>query len=519
MTAFTLLLLGVAVAYAVSTWLRIPAPPLLVGAGLLISLSGALPDTEMVSFILSMGVTVLVFVAGAELNPARFAQHGVAAVKVGLAQFVALGSIGFGVSHLLGFDMISAAYTALALAASSTFVVVRILKQRRQFYEPFGRLVLGVLLLQDVIVVLALAALLRWNDGQLAVESALFRSMVLLLIAWVAARTVVPWLLTRLKLDDEAQLIMVLAILFGFAGAAYELDVPVVTGAFCAGFAVSSFPVNAVIRGQLTSLSDFFIALFFIALGAMIVMPTVKTLAVAAALITCVLVVTPLLVAWFAERSGMTARSSIESGLLLAQTSEFSLIVVLLGAQRGHLPEELVAVIALVTVATMICTQFLATEKNVWRLVEIHPSRFREQIDEQDVEDHVVVLGAGRSAKELITELIARGVEVIVVDHDPVVCAWAEEQGATAVRADASDPVILQQIRAHHARAVVSTLKQISDNCRIVRELGEVPTIVRVYEESDVKAIEEEGGIAIPYSEAAAEDFLSWIDARESASP
>lgn len=515
MIVFALLLAGAAIAYGIASWLRIPAPPLLVGVGVLLKLSGVVPDTEMVNFMLLMGVMVLVFVAGAELNPSRFTRQGMAAAKVGLSQFVALGLVGFGLSVWYGYEPIASGYVALAMAASSTFIVVRILKEKRQFYEPFGRLVLGVLLLQDVLVVLALAALMRWEDGQLAVESAVFRSMLLLMAAWIAARTLVPWLLTKLKLDEEAQLIVVLSILFIFVGTAHRLDVPLVTGAFCAGFAVSAFPVNAVIRGQLTSLSDFFIALFFTSLGVLLDLPSLENILFAGALILSVLTVTPLLVTWLAERAGMTARSSIESGLLLAQTSEFSLVVVLLGASQNHLDTELLGAVALVTVVTMVLTQFIATDPNVWRLLRWHPSHFRKELDEQDVADHFVILGAGHNAESLVIELLNRGQEVVVVDHDPVVCDWAERAGARAVRADASDPRVIQKIRAHHARAVISTLRRQADNCRIVKELGDVPILVRTYEASEVDAIEKAGGIPIAYSDAAAQAFLAWFDARD----
>ena len=510
MSAFALLLVCAAVAYGVSTWAKVPAPPLLVAAGIGLNASGLLGSTDFVNFVLLMGVTVLVFVAGAELNPARFARQGVVAFKVGISQFLALGAMGFGIAYWLGFDPLGSAYVALALAASSTFIVVRILKQRRQFYEPFGRMVLGVLLIQDVLVVLALGALMRWPEGQLAVESALFRSMALLVVAWVSARTLVPWLLTKLRLDEEAQLIVVMAILFIFIGGSHFLDVPLVTGAFCAGFAVSPFPVNAVIRGQLTSMSDFFIALFFTALGAMLVIPTLKTVLVAGLMALGVMITTPLLVTWFAERSGMTARSSIESGLLLAQTSEFSLVVALLGAGQDMLDSELLAAITLATVVTMVLTQFLATEKNVWRLLKVHPSTLRRQIDQLDVEDHVVVLGVGRNAETLVRRLLDEDHVVVVVDHDPVVCEWAEKSGARVTKADASDPRILKEIRAHHAKLVVSTLKQVSDNCRIVRELSGIPTLVRVFEDAEAEMIEQAGGIPVPYAEAAASEFLDW---------
>lgn len=519
MTAFALLLIGAALAYGVAGWLKIPSPPLLVAAGVVLNASGALGETEMVSFILMLGVTVLVFIAGTELSPSRFAKQGMAALKIGLAQFAALSALGFGVSYLFGLSLAGAAYVALAIAASSTFLVVRILKSRRQFYEPFGRLVLGVLLVQDVLVILALAAVMHWDDGQLAIESALLRSVALLAIAWMMSRTFVPWLLTSAVDESEARLIVVLAILFAFIGAVYTLDVPIVIGAFCAGFAISPFPVNAIIRGQLTSFSDFFVTLFFTALGAMLVVPSPPAMLFAVILIAGVVILTPLLVAWFAQRSDMTATSSVESGLLLSQTSELSLVVVLLGAGSGHLPDEFLAAIALVTVITMLLTQLIATDRNVSRLLNLHPLTLRNQLDQYEIENHVVLFGAGRNTGELLVELLERDHDIIVVDHDPVVCSWAAKLGAHAVRADAAAPPVLRQVRAHHARVVITTLTRLSDNCRIVQELDGIPTLVRVYEAAEVEAIEEAGGIPIPYSEAATQDFLRWFDGQTDEQP
>ena len=512
MTAITLLLVAAAIAYGAASLLRVPAPPLLVALGVLLKVSGLLGDGQFISFMLLMGVTMLVFVAGAELNPARFSRQGIAAIKVGLGQFLVLGVGGFGLVYFMGTDPIEAAYVGLALAASSTFVVVRILKKRRQFYEPFGRMVLGVLLIQDVLVILAISALMRWPDGQLAVESALFRTLSLLLVAAIAARTLIPWVLTKLKLDEEAQLIVVFSILFLFIGAAHELQVPLVTGAFCAGFAVSAFPVNSVIRGQLTSFSDFFLALFFTSLGAMLVVPSASTVAVSFVMITAVIVLTPVIVTWLAERSGMTAKSSIESGLLLAQTSEFSLVVVLVASERGQLSDEWIAAVALVTVVTMVLTQITATDANVWRLLKLHPSNFRDSRAVVDVKGHIVILGVGRNAEGLVAELLERNEVVLVVDQDPVVCEWAEATGAIAIRADAADLRVLDIVNAKSAKAVISTLKQMTVNRRIIEDIGDVPAIVRAFEDSEVEAIQSAGGIPIAYSKAAAEDFTSWFD-------
>lgn len=512
MSAVALVLAAAAVAHAAALALRIPSLPLLIAGGILLRATGLIDDPDMLQSLLLLGVTVVVFLAGTELNPKRFASHGAIALPVGLLQFAVMGGAGLGLGLWWGLELQQSAFVALALAASSTFVVVRMLKASRQFHEPFGRMVLGVLLVQDVLVVLAVAGLLQWNDGLQSVESALLRSGLLLLAAWIWARSIVPWLLTARRMDDEAVLIVVLGILFVFLGAAHMLGVPMITGAFAAGFAVSSFPVNAVIRGQLTTLSDFFIAVFLTALGASLVLPSAADLALALAMVGVVVIVTPPFVAWFAERSGMSSRSAIESGLLLAQTSELSLVVVLLAADRGILDRGLLGAIVLTTVLTMILTQLIATDRMTLRLLKLHPSRFRRDPEEAERCGHIVLLGCGANTEPLVVELIEAGLQVLVVDDDPAVDAWVHRIGGIPIRGDGVDPEVLRRASVGRARAVISTLRRPSDNCRVIAQAGGTPVLVRVFEQADVDRIAEAGGIPVRYADAAAERFVHWFE-------
>lgn len=378
-------------------------------------------------------------------------------------------------------------------------------------------MVLGVLLIQDVLLILLLAALLRWDGGLPAIESGVLRSVLLLFSAWLCAYTIVPRLLTRLALDDEALLIVVLGILFVFTGAAWWLDVPLVTGAFSAGFAVSSFPVNAVIRGQLRSLNDFFIAVFFVALGASLAMPGLSELLFSLTLIGLVVLVTPLLVIWAAERAGMTARAAIESGLMLAQTSELSLVVVLLGAGAGHVDAGMLGAVALVTVTTMILTPSLVTERNTLRLLHLHPNYRRRQLPALDARNHILLLGCGSHTRRMVRDWVRAGERVVVVDDDPAVVARLQHDGIPAIRGDAVDPDVLERAGAAGARVIVSTLRRHADNVHIIRQFPGIPVLVRVFETANARAIEQAGGKPIRYSDAAAGSFLQWFDDRSGA--
>jgi Kef-type K+ transport system membrane component KefB len=401
MLGIATLLAGAAIGLGIAKWLRIPTIPVLLVAGVGLSFLGALPEPELLQDTLVLGLTVLVFVAGVELNPRRVGAQKRTALRVGLVQFFVLMGLG-GIGALaLGFALAESVYLALALTASSTLVVMRMLQQRKQLFEPFGRLVIGVLLLQDLLVIVLISVISHAPAGAVRMLGGLAAVSLMMGLAWVSLRWITPWLVSRLELDEESLLLAILGILFLYLALAEALGLPLVAGAFLAGVSLSSFPVSGVIRGQLSSLSDFFLAIFFTALGGLLMIPSLGGLLQAIALALLVVVATPPLVTFVAERAGLSARSSIEAGLLLAQTSEFSLVVGLQAWAIGHIGQEIFSIIALITVVTMILTPFLATDSTTWRLMRIHP--LRRQIEVQrPMEDHVLLLGCGDNGMPLL---------------------------------------------------------------------------------------------------------------------
>ncbi len=510
MTGLTLLLAAAALGYAVSRWTDLPSVPVLILAG--VAATALVPvESDFLEDALVLGLTVLVFTAGIELNPGRVRNWRRAAFHVGLLQFAFLGAAGVGVGLLLGVSMESALYLGLALSASSTLVVVRLLQQRQQLFEPIGRLVTGVLLLQDLLVILLIPVVSRYGNGWVDIGIGVAGTVGLTLLAGLMIRWGAPFAVRRLAFDEESTLLVVVAILFGFLGLSWLLELPLVTGAFLAGVSLSAFPVNMLVRGQLSSLSDFFHALFFTALGAFLPLPEgvewIRSLFLAAA----VVVVTPPLVAWIAERSGFSARPALGAGLLLAQTSEFSLVVALLGVANGQLPGELLTVIALVTVTTMVLTPFLATERVALGLMRVHPSR-RRRGEVAPPSDHLLLLGCGRHGMALLELLVISPHRVVVVDDDPALIDRLAEAEVETLRGDISDPVVLERAGARQAKVVVSTIRRVDDNMTLLRMRPEGHTLVRAFHDGEAERIRAMGGTPVLYSEAAATEVLAWVD-------
>jgi Kef-type K+ transport system membrane component KefB len=514
MLGIATLLAGAAFGLGLSKWLRIPAIPLLLLAGVGLSVARVLPDLDLLQDAVVLGLTFLVFAAGVELNPRRVGGQRRLAIRVGTAQFVALGLLGLGAALALGFALAESVYLALALTASSTLVVMRLLQQRKQLFEPFGRLVIGVLLIQDILVILLIPVATRLPQGVAAALLGFASALLMMALALATVRWVTPRLVAHLQHDEEALLLAVLAILFVYLGMAQVLGLPLVAGAFLAGVSLSAFPVSGIIRGQLNSLSDFFLAIFFTALGGLLVVPSLTGLLQAAALALVVLVATPPLVTMIAERAGLSARSSIESGLLLAQTSEFSLVVGLQAWALGHVDQEIFSMIALITVTTMILTPLLATDRMTWKLMRFHPVR-AEVAAERPVSDHVLLLGCGDNGMPLLETLLTAGHDVVVVDDDPTVIQRLREGDVQAIRGDGSDFQVLDAAHARNARLIISTLRRTKDNLAMLKYVDGVPVLVRVFDQEEAEAIRDHGGTPIVYARAAAEDFLQWLDQAE----
>lgn len=509
MTGIALLLAAAAVAYALAKALRVPSIPMLLLAGVALAQTGRVP-ADFLEESLILGVTFLLFITGIELSPRRTGGQRNAAIRVGLVQFTILGLAGLALALSLGHDVLSAAYVALALTASSTLVVVRLLRRRRRMFEPFARLVIGVLLLQDLLVIALIPLMRRAPAGIDAVVYGLLSVSALFLLAGAAWRWIGP-LMTRLDGDDEALLLATLALLFVFIGLADWLQLPLVVGALLAGITLSGFPVDALVRPQLASIGDFFSAIFFTALGALIGIPSGLEIFHALIFALLLIVLTPPLVTIVAEMAGLSARPAIESGLLLAQASELSLVVGLYGMLEGQISQSVFTVIALMTLLTMLLTPLIATDRVAWMLMHLHPVRRRARTL-PPLTGHVLVLGSGSTGMPLLETLLGADYEVVVVDDDPDVVARLRDAELHVIRGDASDVAVLRQARAREARVITSTIRRPEDNRRLLEYAGGVPVIVRVFEEEDADWIRELGGTPVLYSHAASEGLMQWIE-------
>ncbi len=518
MSAFAILLLAAAIAFGFSKWLRLPVIPLLIlsGVGLraLADAGGVELSPELLGQMVELGLAVLVFTAGAELSPRRMRGRTRPILIVAASQFLLLGLAGVGTALALGYDLLTAFYLGCALSASSTLVVVRHLQTRRQMFEPYGRLVLGVLLLQDVFIILIMVALLAAPGGLGMSLLGVLKALGLGVLALGLHRWVVPWLTRRVRLDDEELMLGALSMLFAFSGMAYLLDLPFLVGALFAGFALSAFPMNGLVRGMLGSLSGFFLALFFISVGAFMVLPDLVMLGHSLVFILVLILVTVVFVSIVAEAVGYSTRAAIEAGILLSQTSEFSLMLALIGMASGQISTELFSMIVLITVSTMTLTPFISRDRVAWSLMKLHP-RYRSGERACEVmSGHAVLLGYGRAGARLTQYFTAQGIPFLVVDDDAAVIRRLIDKGVPCIQGDGSDARTLERAHSREARVVVCSMRRMRDAEEVLRHLQGAPVkvLVRTFEPEEVVAVERAGGYPVRTAPAAARHFIEWLE-------
>jgi CPA2 family monovalent cation:H+ antiporter-2 len=302
----------------------------------------------------------------------------------------------------------------------------------------------------------------------------------------------------------------VLGVLAVFIGLANLLELPLVAGAFLAGVGMSAFPLRGILRPQLSSVGDFFSAIFFIALGGLLQSPSAAELMQVLAFTVLVIVVTPPLVAFLAQRAGLPARAATEAGLILAQTSELSLVLALQGMISGHLTQEVFTVLALVTVITMVLTPAVSSRAVMERAMRLQPVRPAPAAEAPH--GHVLLLGCGSGGMPLLETLFAGGEGVVVIEDDPQVVDRLRRGDVHTIRGDAAEIRTLIEAGAAQARMISSTIRRPRDNQALLEMVRDVPVLVRVFEEEDAEWVRQMGGTPIVYSAAAAEDFLAWFD-------
>lgn len=473
-----LLALGAA-AGLVALVLRQPLIVGLIGAGIIAgpAVLGVARSDEHIDLLAELGIAVLLFLVGLKLDIGLIRSLGAVALATGLGQVTFTAVVGFGLCLLLGLDTVTSIYVAVALTFSSTIIIVKLLSDKREIDSLHGRIALGFLIVQDIVVVIAMVVVsaLAAGVGEAALGGLLrvaAGGVAMLVFVGLVIRFAAEPLTARLAHAPEllAGFAIGWAALLAAVGDALGIGKEI--GGLLAGVALASTQFREAIAARLSALRDFLLLFFFIALGARLDLGAMgEQLGAAAVLSVFVLVGNPLIVVAIMGAMGYRRRTGFLAGLTVAQISEFSLILMAMGVALGHVAEPALGLVTLIGLITIALSTYMITHSHrlaAWfdrplrNFERDHPWREAAETGGMAAEaaaaPDVVIFGLGRFGRAIAERLRARGLAVLGVDFDPeAVRAW-RRRGFEAVYGDATDPKLVATLPLGRARWAISAI-------------------------------------------------------------
>lgn len=434
---------------------------------------------EQIDLLAELGIAVLLFLVGLKLDFNLVRTLGPVALVTGLGQVLFTTVFGFLIAIALGLDALTALYVAIALTFSSTIIIVKLLSDKREIDALHGRIALGFLIVQDIVVVVAMIALSAIGVGGAAAEGEGALAEVLRVLGYGVAmlgfvllfiRYVANALVERLSRAPELLVSFAIGWAALLAAVGHYLGFGKELGGLLAGVSLASTPFREAIAARLASLRDFLLLFFFIALGASLDLSVLgASVGPAIVLSLFVLIGNPLIVLAIMGTMGYRKRTGFLAGLTVAQISEFSLIFMAMGVAIGHVAEDALGLVTLVGLATIAASTYMITYSHqlysvfepVLGLFERPHPKAEDQGHSETIRAHDVILfGLGRYGLGIASALRDGGKRILGVDFSPEAVRSARAEGYDVVFGDATDPEFVSHLPLSRAEWLVMAVPE-----------------------------------------------------------
>jgi len=460
MNVFAELSLIIVIATIVAGVMRILKQPLIMGhilTGLIIGhwffgISTAVHTFEVFAQI---GISILLFIVGLGLSPKIVREVGKVAVIMGIGQITITSAIGFLLALGFGFMWVEALFIALALTLSSTIIVVKLLSDKKDTQKLYGQISIGFLLVQDVVATIALvfisALSQSGNVGSFFVLT-LAKGVAMTAVLVVISSYILPRLGGFLAASQEYLFLFSIGWGLGMATLFTMLGFSIEIGALVAGITLSVSPYAQEITAKMKPLRDFFIILFFVLLGSKMVVSELYILLIPTVIFSVfVLIGNPIIVMGLLGFLGYNKKTGFMAGLTVAQISEFSLVLMLLGQTFGYVSNTALSVVTLVGLCTIAGSNYIVlyADKIYARIGKYLTFFEREKTrnEKRKKPDYEVILfGCNRTGRDFIEAFAEMGKKFLAVDFDPKIIKKLTDAGIQDIYGDEEDSEFLEEL-------------------------------------------------------------------------
>ena len=454
--------------------LRLPVILGYLAAGIVIGPYAAdfVSDTAQIETMAEIGVALLLFTLGMEFSLKSLRRVGRVSAIGGGIQIAATTLLGLGVGIGLGWKLEEAMFFGFLIAMSSTMVVLKLLMERGELDTAHGRLMLGILLVQDIAVIPMMAILPaigkpEWASalGIAVLKAAIFIGAMFVLGLWV-----LPWLMRRVAgfRSRELFLLAIVGLCIAVAFVTDHFGISLAFGAFAAGVIISESDYAHQAIAEVIPLRDLFATLFFVSLGMLIDLHfLVENLAIVS-IAAVTIIVGKFAICFVVPRLlGYSAKTMLYSGAGLFQIGEFSFVLAAAALSAGVISKDIYDVtltsaaitILLTPLAMGVASRLYVRLNQRERFARAFARRSDPDPEKRlQLNNHVVICGCGRVGRTLGSVLEKRGFTRLVIDEDPRVIDMLRAKGVPYLYGDASNPDILSRAMLDKAKVMVITM-------------------------------------------------------------
>ncbi|MGB5443864.1 MAG: cation:proton antiporter, partial [Psychromonas sp.] len=433
---------------------------------------GLVTVNDQLDLLAKLGISLLLFIVGLKLDLHIIRTMGAVALATGIGQVLFTSLFGYLIALLLNFDQLEAIYIAVALTFSSTIIIVKLLSDKREVDSLHGRIAIGFLIVQDLLVIVAMIVLNALSGAKVPgtigpnVLTIVLNGFIFVAVVGLLMRYLLTRLLSILAQSKELLLLFAIAWAVSLGALGHYMGFSKEVGAFIAGVSLASTPYRDVIGARLVGLRDFLLLFFFVDLGASLDLSAVAGHFDEALVFSLfVLVGNPLIVMIIMGIMGYRKRTGFLAGLTVAQISEFSLILGALGVSLGHISGDVLGVITLVGLITISASTYMilysqGLYQKLLPLLSIFEKKQpkREMLSSQQSKSEsfdIVVFGLGRFGRTLVNVFMIKGYSVLAVDFDPEAVRRANLTGMVARYGDAEDEEFIALLPLQNTKWVV----------------------------------------------------------------
>jgi len=477
----------------VSYLFRLIKQPLILAyilVGIIITpILGIVTDTSLIESMSMVGIAFLLFIVGIEIDLKKLKTVALVSTFGGGIQVALLFLFGYLIAYLLGFLHIEAAYIGIMLAFSSTMIAMKFLSDKKELNTLHGRLVIGILLLEDIIAIIILSVLSSASNFSFSVLGLVILKLIsLFALAFLCSKFLFPRLFKFAAENPELLLVLSLSVCFIFSLAFYYLGLSLAIGAFLAGVTLGSLSYNYEIIAKVRSLRDFFALLFFVSLGMGLSLAVIQKLILPLiVLIFFVLFFKPILLMLIYSLFKYTKRPAFLSAVTLSQIGEFSLIIAAQGLLLGHINRDIFSLIVIVVLISIILSSYLTKYDN-WlykvldkplKIFEIFTTKGMEYAP-TEIKPSIILCGHNRIGYSILNSLKKQKKSVLIIDYNPEMIDMLAKNGFHCIYGDVVDEEIIEKMNLEEIKMLISTVPETKDNLHLIHRVKRVNSSARV---------------------------------------